>query len=89
MERRPHPSDRRANRLFLTPKGRATLERFVPLGREISTAVLGSLTEAEATQLLDTLMRIKGNLRHMGASNGGEHEAHAIKRHVVGGRHAG
>ena len=33
VERRPHPSDRRANRLYLTPKGRATLARLVPLGR--------------------------------------------------------
>ena len=43
VERRPHPSDRRANRLYLTAKGRTTLPQLVPLGREVSGEVLSSL----------------------------------------------
>ena len=63
VERRPHPSDRRANRLYLTPKGRATLERLVPLGRQISADVLASFGETETGELLEQLLRIKGNIR--------------------------
>ena len=70
MERRPHPSDRRANRLYLTPKGRATLARLVPLGREISSDVLASFNETEAGELLQKLLRIKSNIRKSTAANG-------------------
>lgn len=82
VERQPHPADRRANRLFLTAKGRATLERFVPLGRDIAASVLGSLSETEAQRFLDTLLRIKGNLRQAGASSGSDSRSN-------GARHAG
>ena len=82
VERRPHPSDRRANCLYLTDKGRVTLSSFVPLGREISTSVLASFSEAETANLLDMLLRIKGNLRKSSTANGG-------RRHTNGVRHAG
>jgi len=82
VERRPHPSDRRANRLYLTAKGRSTLERLVPLGREISADVLASFSEAEARQLLQQLLRIKGNIRRSSAANG-------ARRAANGARHAG
>jgi DNA-binding MarR family transcriptional regulator len=82
LERRPHPSDRRANRLYLTAKGRMTLTRLVPLGREIAAEVLASLSEAEAERLLKKLLRIKGNIRRSSASNG-------ARRAVNGARHAG
>lgn len=82
VERRPHPSDRRANLLFLTAKGRAILDRLVPLGREISASVLASFNDAEAGELLEKLLRIKSNIRKSSAANG-------AKRHTNGARHAG
>lgn len=82
VERRPHPSDRRANCLYLTDKGRATLSSFVPLGREISAGVLASLSEAETASLLDMLLRIKSNIRGSGIANG-------ARRPTNGVRHAG
>lgn len=63
VERRPHPRDRRANRLYLTEKGRATLARFTPLGREIAAVVLASLDEADMGDLLQTLLLIRSNIR--------------------------
>jgi len=63
VERRPHPRDRRANRLYLTDKGRSTIERLAPLGREISADVLDSLDEAEVADLLQKLLRIRNNIR--------------------------
>src|SRR5262245_13284967 len=82
VERRPHESDRRANRLHLTPKGRATLERMAPLGREISGQILAGFGEAEARQLLLRLMRIKDNIRMAAEPEGG-------RRVANGGRNAG
>jgi MarR family transcriptional regulator, transcriptional regulator for hemolysin len=63
VERRPHPSDRRANRLYLTPKGRATLEDLAPLGRDISGEVLAGFGDSEIRRMLQQLMRIKDNIR--------------------------
>jgi MarR family transcriptional regulator for hemolysin len=82
LERRPHESDRRANRLYLTAKGRSTLERLVPLGREISGDVLASFSDAEAGALLETLLRIKANIRRAAAREG-------ARRVADGARHAG
>ena len=90
VERQPHPSDRRANRLFLTAKGRATLESFIPLGRQISAHMLGSLTEADAGKFLDTLIRIKHNIRHAAcASSDAEGASEDIPHKSGGVRHAG
>jgi MarR family transcriptional regulator, transcriptional regulator for hemolysin len=82
VERRPHPSDRRANRLYLTAKGRATLERLAPLGREISGQLLAGFDETAARRLLQQLLRIKGNIRAAAESDG-------ARRAVSGVRHAG
>lgn len=63
IERRPHPTDRRANRLYLTDKGRETLTHLAPLGREITADVLGATTEMEAEVLLESLLRMKNNIK--------------------------
>lgn len=82
VQRRPHPSDRRANRLYLTARGRTTLARLVPLGRAISSEVLASFNEAETEAFLEKLLRIKNNIRKTTASNG-------ARRPTNGVRHAG
>jgi DNA-binding MarR family transcriptional regulator len=82
VERRPHERDRRANRLYLTDKGRSTLGRLVPLGREVSGDVLASFSDREAAALLETLLRIKANIRKAAARD-------AARRAANGARHAG
>ena len=82
VERRPHPSDRRANRLYLTLKGRTTLERLAPVGQEITGQLLAGFGESEASQLLQWLLRIKDNIRTATEPDG-------ERRLVDGGRHAG
>src|SRR5689334_7140720 len=47
VERRPHPRDRRANRLYLTEKGHATLARLTPLGKEIAGDILAGFGDAD------------------------------------------
>jgi MarR family transcriptional regulator for hemolysin len=80
VERRPHPRDRRANRLFLTDKGRATLVRFAPLGREISSEVLTSLSDADIAELLRKLLVIKANIRQAAGRRGMGNGAQAKSR---------
>src|SRR5262244_3995497 len=46
VERRPHPTDRRANCLYLTASGRDRLAQMMPLSREISQNVLATFNEA-------------------------------------------
>jgi MarR family transcriptional regulator for hemolysin len=74
IERRPHPRDRRANRLYLTDKGHTTLVRLAPLGKAVTSEVLASLSEADAAALLRKLLLIKTNIRNAtgkrGAANG-------------------
>lgn len=70
VERRPHPRDRRANRLYLTDKGRTTLARLTPLGKEISGDILASLSDAEVAELLRKLLLIKANIRHAAGRRG-------------------
>jgi MarR family transcriptional regulator, transcriptional regulator for hemolysin len=76
VERRPHPRDRRANRLYLTDKGRTTLVRLVPLGRAVTSEVLASLNDTEVAELLQKLLLIKTNIRNAsdrrGAANGAQ-----------------
>jgi DNA-binding MarR family transcriptional regulator len=82
VERRPHPSDRRADRLYLTPKGRATLERLAPLGLDISGEVLAGFEAREIRQMLQQLLRVKDNIRAAAETDG-------ARRAANGGRHAG
>jgi len=63
IERRPHPRDRRANRLYLTDKGRATFARLVPLGKEISAEILADLDESHVSDLLEKLLLLRNNIR--------------------------
>jgi MarR family transcriptional regulator for hemolysin len=81
VERRPHPTDRRVNRLYLTAKGRETLARLAPLSHEMSAPVLAGFTQAEMNDLLDKLMRIKRNVRSVAGDDTAQ-QAH-------GARHAG
>ena len=54
--RRPHPQDRRAREILITPKGRRTLERARKLAEEVEDEVLQGLSATERRQLL-TLLR--------------------------------
>jgi DNA-binding MarR family transcriptional regulator len=55
-KRRPHPLDRRAREVLITPKGRRTLKRARELAEEVESDVLQGLSPAEHRQLI-TLLR--------------------------------
>jgi DNA-binding MarR family transcriptional regulator len=56
-KRRPHPTDRRARAVALTPKGRRVLERARGLATEVQDDVLRGLTGDERRELLTLLRR--------------------------------
>jgi DNA-binding MarR family transcriptional regulator len=58
VERRRHPSDRRAHALHVTTKGRQTLARGRELAKQAQDDLLEPLNEDERAQLHELLLRI-------------------------------
>ena len=58
VERRRHPSDRRAHALHITEKGRATLSRGRRVARGAQEDLLAPLSPAEREQLHELLLRL-------------------------------
>ncbi len=58
VERRQHPSDRRAHALHITELGRMTLKRGRELARRAQEDLLEPLTAEERKQLHDLLLRL-------------------------------
>lgn len=61
-ERRADPADRRAWRLFLTPRGAEMIEALQPLAVETSEAAMAGVSAADKAHLLATLETILANL---------------------------
>lgn len=64
VERREDATDRRANRLFLTPDAAPTLKRLDDLGEAVMTRALEGLDEATILNMRAGLERIRSNLKH-------------------------
>ena len=60
-KRRPHPTDRRAREVTITPKGRRVLEQGRGLAMQVDDEVLRGLTAAERRQLLTLLRQALGS----------------------------
>ena len=58
VERRPHPTDRRARSLYLTAAGKRLLGKAKKAGAEHEKELTAGLSAAEREQLLDLLERI-------------------------------
>jgi DNA-binding MarR family transcriptional regulator len=56
-KRRPHPTDRRAREVAITPKGRRQLERGRRMVVQVEDEVLRGLTAAERRELMTLLRR--------------------------------
>lgn len=59
-ERRPHPSDRRAYAVYLTPDGRRVLTRARRLAEGVEEQILAPFDENEKTTLRELLVRASG-----------------------------
>ena len=72
VERRADPADRRARRLFLTERARPVLERGRALGDEVRAEAFAGLDAVERENLIDMLLRVRGNLSDKRGDDGGE-----------------
>jgi DNA-binding MarR family transcriptional regulator len=63
VERRPYPADRRANRLYLTAKGRQLVDDLDSLRDAIAADVLRDVPDAALQATLDTLVAIKSQVK--------------------------
>jgi MarR family transcriptional regulator, transcriptional regulator for hemolysin len=63
LERRHDPKDRRANRLFLTAKGRQLVDDLDSLRDAIATDVTGELSTASMQTTLDALRAMKDRIK--------------------------
>ncbi|MBR0696483.1 MarR family winged helix-turn-helix transcriptional regulator [Bradyrhizobium lablabi] len=66
VERRPDPRDRRANRLFLTKRGRQLVDDLDGLRDAIATDVLRDVPTAEVESGLATLREVKERIKALG-----------------------
>ncbi len=66
VERRRHPSDRRAHALHLTDSGRATLARGRKLARAAQEELLAPLSAQEREELHELLLRLALATRDVG-----------------------
>lgn len=62
VERRPDPADRRAWRLFITPKGFALVDQLKPYAYATFEIALDGIAEADRDRLMALLMKIRANL---------------------------
>jgi MarR family transcriptional regulator, transcriptional regulator for hemolysin len=63
VERREDVADRRANRLFLTPKADPILERLDELGEDVAGRATTGLDRREVEEITTGLERIRANLK--------------------------
>lgn len=68
VERRPDPKDRRAWRLFLKPDAQPVLDKLRTISTVNRKEVLQGIPNEEAEALIDTLLKIKGNLTALDAT---------------------
>ena len=62
IERRDDPVDRRAKRVYLTPKAKPMLEKLGKLGQKICKQALSGIDAKDEKMFLDVLLRIRENL---------------------------
>lgn len=72
VERRPDPRDRRAWRLYLKPDVQPVLDTLRTISNANRKEVLQSIPDEESEALIDTLLKIKGNLTTLEASEPAE-----------------
>ncbi len=66
LERKPDPADRRANKLFLTTKGRQLVDDLDSLRDAIATDVLCGIPETAIESTLETLIEMKARIKTTG-----------------------
>jgi MarR family transcriptional regulator for hemolysin len=71
LERRHDPKDRRANRLFLTAKGKKLVDDLDSLRDAIASDVLGDLPDGAIETSLETLREVKDRIKALSSDASG------------------
>jgi MarR family transcriptional regulator, transcriptional regulator for hemolysin len=66
VERRPDPKDRRAWLLYTTAKLKPVFTKMVEIGKEVRAEALAGLSADEREQVMELLLRVRGNLSDKG-----------------------
>ncbi|MGD9844939.1 MAG: MarR family winged helix-turn-helix transcriptional regulator [Variibacter sp.] len=77
VERRADPADRRAKRLFLTPKARPVIDRLSQVGERLMSDALAGTSEATLAASMEHLESVRNNLRDMIGGTGSERAKHS------------
>jgi DNA-binding MarR family transcriptional regulator len=65
VQRRPHPTDRRATHVFLTPSAAALYTPIVESGRHVMDRMLAGISTRKQTELIDLLLTVKQNTQNI------------------------
>jgi MarR family transcriptional regulator for hemolysin len=76
VERRADPGDRRAKRLFLTPKARPVIDRLSQVGERLMSDALAGTSDATLAASMEHLESVRNNLRDMIGGTGSERAKH-------------
>ncbi len=69
LERRPHASDRRINRIYLTEAGKKIHDTIGPIAEAMVEEELSGLNREERERLADLLIEVKRRLQEMAEEN--------------------
>ncbi len=72
VERRPHPSDRRVKRVYLTGEVELLMQTMRSMAAEVRGEALAGIPTQEQDALVEILIRIKSNLLGSGESTADE-----------------
>ena len=61
IQRRPHPTDRRATHIFLTPDAEALYKPIVESGGYVMDKMLAGISREKQKELIDLLLTVKQN----------------------------
>jgi DNA-binding MarR family transcriptional regulator len=65
IERRAHPTDRRARQLYLQEQAQSTLDQILKLGGQVRSKVLADFKAEERSILIDLLERVREQMLEM------------------------
>jgi MarR family transcriptional regulator for hemolysin len=77
VERRADPDDRRAKRLFLTPKARPVMDRLAQVGVRMLNDVLAGTHDETLAASVAHLMAVRDNLRDVIPGDAGDRHKHS------------
>ena len=65
VQRKPHPTDRRATHVFLTPSAEALYNPIVESGRYVMGRMLAGISTRKQKELIDLLLTVKQNTQNI------------------------